>query len=533
MGSLEPDPATGSESELCVDVLRPHRRQVSASQWGVAAICSSETFKTRHDSHKPMAKKWHHRLSNESISRTGSTLKAAFKHLQNPGIISLGGGLPLSEYFPFETMDLTVRPLHDSHSDGDAETITKDLHLRSSKTDMLHGNSIYDLTIALNYCQGSGSAQLLRWITEHTELVHNPPYADWQCTMTVGNTSALDMALRMFVKRGDFVLSDDYTFSSSVEAASPMGARFLGVEMDDEGMIPQSLHETLQNWNPGAHDGSRKPFLLYLVPTGQNPTGSTQSLRCRKDIYRVAQEHDLIILEDDPYYFLQMDPITPPSETNGLPRPPRPSAETLLAAIVPSYLSLDTDGRVIRMDSFSKVVSPGLRLGWISASQQIVERYKIHSDVSTQSPSGLSQLALFKLLDEHWGHAGFLNWLLHLRHEYTVRRDFTTSSCNRHLPKSIVSWKPTQAGMFQWLKIDWRKHPHVSTKSSLEIEEEIWVECIKQGALVARGSWFYATAGKAHPDVFYRITFAAATLDKIDEALSRFGQALRTVFHIE
>lgn len=103
---------------------------------------------------------------------------------------------------------------------------------------MSDGLSIYDLTIALNYSQGSGSAQLLRWVTEHTEMVHDPPYADWQCTMTIGNTSALDMALRMFTQRGDCILSDDYTFASAVETAAPVGVYFVGVEMDDEGMLP-------------------------------------------------------------------------------------------------------------------------------------------------------------------------------------------------------------------------------------------------------------------------------------------------------
>lgn len=326
------------------------------------------------------------------------------------------------------------------------EGAAKRVDLHSNKNDMSSGKSIYDLTVALNYCQGSGSAQLLRWITEHAELVHNPPYADWQCSMSIGNTSALDIALRMFAERGDYVLSDDYTFSSAVETALPMGVRFMGVKMDAEGLIPQSLHDTLKNWNPAAHGGSRKPFLLYTVPTGQNPTGATQSLQRRKDIYRVAQQHDLIILEDDPYYYIQMDKFA--SAENSQTETRCKSPESLLGMLIPTYLSIDTDGRVVRMDSFSKVVSPGLRVGWVTASEQIIDRYKIHADVSTQGPSGFSQLALFKLLDEHWGHSGFLQWLLHIRQEYSARRTFLANACDRHLPKDIVSWNVAEAGMF-------------------------------------------------------------------------------------
>ncbi|KAL1636867.1 Aromatic/aminoadipate aminotransferase 1 [Neofusicoccum ribis] len=361
------------------------------------------------------------RLSRESACRTGSTLKDAFKHLRNGNVISLGGGLPLSDYFPFESMTLAMSslPSYNGHENGSDQ----EAHVHATKHDIEDARSVFDLSVALNCGQGSGSAPLLRWITEHTEMVHESPYADWQCTMTIGNTSALDMALRMFARSGDFVLSDDYTFATAVETAMPMGVSFAGVEMDDQGMLPANLRDTLENWDQAARGGAPRPFLLYTIPTGQNPTGATQSIQRRRDIYRVAQEYDLIILEDDPYYFLQLDSIDALEETaKGSTKPGPP--DRLLDMIVPSYLSIDTDGRVI------------------------VEQYKRHADVSTQGPAGLSQLALFKLLDEHWGHAGYFSWLLHIRAEYTKRRDVTLAACDRYLPRNIVSWSPAQAGMF-------------------------------------------------------------------------------------
>ncbi|KAF4534948.1 DNA methylase N-6 adenine-specific conserved site [Lasiodiplodia theobromae] len=512
--------------------LQPHRKEVSPTQWGVAAPCSSETFKTRRHDHKPLAKNWDHRLTPESASRTGSSLKAAFKHLQNPDVISLGGGLPPSDYFPLSAITLTVPPLNPSpQTDANPATPAPHHHLHATKHDLSHTLSPYDLTTALNYSQSNGSAPLLRWLTEHTEHLHNPPYADWACTATIGNTSALDMALRMFARRGDAVLADAYTFSSAVETAAPMGVRFVGVDMDEQGMVPGSLRRVLETWEEGAREGerggARRPGLLYVVPTGQNPTGVTQGVERRREIYRVAQEWDLIVLEDDPYYFLQLDL---PGTGEGAGRGPR-TPEQLLERLVPSYLSMDTDGRVVRMDSFSKVVFPGARVGWITASQQIVEQYKHHADVSTQGPAGLSQLALFKLLDEHWGHAGYLSWLLHIRSEYTRRRDFTIEACERYLPAGIVSWKPAEAGMFQWLKVDCSSHPHVKSKTAAEIEEEVWLESIKRGALVARGSWFRVPDDRPHRDVYFRITFAAASLDKIAEAVRRFGNAVHELFH--
>ncbi|OHW94407.1 aromatic aminotransferase [Colletotrichum incanum] len=498
MGDYVDTEACAPEAEGVPD-LNPVRRLVRPGQWGVSAPCSTEDFKVNGQKQKPLAKDWTHRLSPESRSRTGSSLKAAFKHLQNPDAISLGGGLPLSEFFPFETLSYTS--IFASNNKNSDTTIShKGCALQAGKNDIADA-------------KGSGSPQLLRWITEHTEIVHDPPYRDWQCTMTIGNTSALDMALRMLTRTGDYVLSDNYTFATAVETALPMGVKFTGVDMDGEGLLPKSLRDVLDDWDPEKHGGARKPGLLYLIHTGQNPTGETRSLQRRKDIYQVAQEHDLIILEDDPYYFLQMDAYIPrtagdvsASETPHLP-------EDLLKLIVPSYLSIDIDGRIMRMDSFSKVVSPGSRIGWVTAPQAIIERYKNHADVSTQGPSGFSQLAFFKLLDEFWGHI-----------DYMVR------ACEQYLPRDIVTWEPAQAGMFQWLRVDWEKHPDALTKPLHKIEEQIWEEAIKQGALVARGSWFNANGDNPNKGIFYRTTFAAAPLGKIEEAVKRFGYALRVSF---
>ncbi|TKA78114.1 hypothetical protein B0A49_01798 [Cryomyces minteri] len=493
---------------------------------GTAAPANSDMFKGHGHGHKPMAHRWDHYLSHEAASRKGNSLKGAAKYLKTPGLISLGGGLPSSEYFPFEELHIKVPSVGQF---SEAETKDSGVLVSAGKYDLIEGNSIYDISVAFNYGQGTGAAQLLRWITEHTEIVHNPPYQDWFCTMTIGSTSALDMALRMFTQRGDFILSEEYTFATAVETAAPMGVRVVGVKMDEQGLLADSMDEILSTWDERAR-GARKPFVLYTVPTGQNPTGATQGLQRRKDIYRIAQKHDLYILEDEPYYFLQMQPYT---GQNAPPVPPPTSHAAFLSALVPSLLSMDTDGRVMRMDSFSKVVSPGSRCGWITASAQVVERYMKHADVSTQGPSGMSQLILFKLLDEHWDHAGYLDWLIHIRLAYTRRRDVILAACEAHLPRDIVSWKPPMAGMFHWLRIDWRKHPLARDRTVTDLEEDIFMASIRHGALVMRGSWFYADNTVKHDTMFFRATYAAAPEDKIQEAIRRFGDAIRESFGLE
>ena len=249
----------------------------------------------------------------------------------------------------------------------------------------------------------------------------------------------------MLTTRGDYILTEDYTFCSALECALPLGLKSVGIPMDSEGIIAGALDSILDNWDPSTHENASKPWLLYTIPTGQNPTGSTQSEERRHEIYKVAQKHDLYIIEDDPYYFLQMQPYTGPSSPDV---PPPSSHQDFLRQLVASYLSMDTDGRVMRLDSFSKVIAPGTRTGWITASEQIVERFVRHSGVSIQNPSGISQIFLFKLLDETWGHAGYLEWLINLRMEYTGRRNIICEACERWLPREVTEWSPPMAGMF-------------------------------------------------------------------------------------
>lgn len=365
------------------------------------------------------------------------------------------------------------------------------------------------------------------------------------------------MAYRMFMTRGEYIMSEEYTFATAVETAAPMGVKVIGIKMDEQGLLPSSMDETLSTWDEKRR-GAKRPWLLYTVPSGQNPTGATQGEKRRRDIYRCAQKYDVYILEDEPYFFLQMQPYTGP---NAPDVPPPSTHEEFIKVLVPSLLSMDVDGRVMRLDSFSKVLAPGTRVGWVTASEQIIERFVRHNEVSIQNPSGISQLVLFKLLDETWGHAGYLDWLINLRLEYTKRRDVICNACEKHLPKEVASWNPPAAGMFvctlfffvlstpsctllyhyhaptnptkqHWIKVDWRKHPNASFKPILDIEDEIYHAGINNGVLSCKGSWFRAEADPGE-DMFFRTTFAAASSEEITEAIRRFGKGLRGVFSLD
>ncbi|KAJ3485106.1 hypothetical protein NLG97_g6890 [Lecanicillium saksenae] len=488
---------------------------------GVAAASNSDMFKGPQNG-KPNAKRWDNHLSEESKHRQPCALKKAAKFLKKPGLVSLGGGIPSSKVFPFAELSMKVPVVPDFSEDATAQSGVKET---IGKYDIQDGKAEYDLSIALNYGQATGSAQMIRFLTEHTEIVCQPPYADWAVCQTIGSTGALEQAVRMFCdkNRRDSIITEEFSFSSAMETIEPLGVRTFGTPIDSEGIVPEAMDEVLSNWDESAR-GSRKPHVLYTVPTGQNPTGATQGIERRRAVYAVAQKHDLFIIEDEPYYFLQMEPYgNDNAETPA-------TVDEFVASLVPSYVSIDKDGRVMRLDSFSKVLAPGSRLGWVVASQQLIERYQRHAEVASQGPSGFSQVILHKLLDETWGHEGYLKWLMAMRTEYTQKRNALITSCEKHLPRELVSWTPPAAGMFVWLTVDHTKHPDHGKRRLEEIEQEIFDACIDAGVLVARGSWFRAEPHAPLSGLCFRATYAMATPENMDVAISRFGKAVRRSF---
>lgn len=131
----------------------------------------------------------------------------------------------------------------------------------------------------------------------------------------------------------------------------------IDVDLDSHGVVPSKLREQLDNWPAD----KRKPKMLYTVPVGGNPTGVSQTLDRKKEIYGIAREHNLLILEDDPYYYLQFGDK------------------------VASYLSMDTDGRVLRFDSMSKILSSGLRVGWATGPAELVNVMNLVTQVLMHS----------------------------------------------------------------------------------------------------------------------------------------------------
>lgn len=469
---------------------------------------------------KPLAKDLTHHLSIEAMSRQPSQLKVAFKHFHDPRIISLGGGLPLPELFPFNSVE--VDSLAAPFKRGiDVLPEAEHEHLKIQIAKHQDDSSDIPLATSLQYGISSGAPQLVDFLKKHTEIIHDPAYQDWEIILTVGNTQAWDSTLRTFTNRGDTILSEEFTFSSASECARANGLNIVPVAVDLEGIIPEALEKQLENWT------GPLPKLLYTIPTGQNPTGGNLSTERRQAIYKIAQKYDFIIVEDEPYYFLQMDEYTKDKESRSTHTP---SHEEFKKSLVKSYISMDVDGRVVRLDSTSKVLAPGARVGWIVTQSKIAERYLRQHEVTIQVASGFSQSIINGLL-QRWGQDGYLDWLIELRKSYTEKRDAAMDAVESYVPKQVAEWIPPTAGMFFWIKVDGSKHPEFASKynsNTDELEMAIYERGIEYGVLMIPGHWFLIKGENSDTgsDMFFRGTFASVSAEKLDEGLKLFGKVL-------
>ncbi|KAI3402376.1 ARO8 [Candida oxycetoniae] len=476
-----------------------------------------------------------HLLSSEAKSRQNSPLKEAFRYFKLPGMTFLGGGLPLSDYFPFDKISADIpKPPFTKGIGAPLTEETKTTIEVYKKAGENKANEI-ELARSLQYGYTEGQPELVAFLKEHTEMIHKVPYEDWDVIASVGNTESWDSTLRTFCSRGDTVLVEEYTFSSALETANGQGVNTVPVAMDEYGIIPRALETLMAQWK------GNKPKLLYTIPTGQNPTGSSLSGERRQEIYDIACKYDFIIVEDEPYYFLQMESYT--EDKSKREGKHVHGHEEFIKALVPSFVSMDKEGRVIRLDSFSKVLAPGTRIGWIVGQAKLLERYVRLHEVSIQCPSGLAQSVTNSLL-YNWGQSGYLDWLIGLRAEYTHKRDVAIDSLKEYFPKEVCSYVPPVAGMFFTVSIDASKHPRFKElgEDPIKVESLIFEQGTKQGTLMIPGSWFKSEGQSTPPQknlpqnptqrshIFFRGTYAAVPLDQLVFGLEKFGKAIKIEF---
>ena len=277
------------------------------------------------------------------------------------------------------------------------------------------------------------------------------------------------------------MVTENPTYLGAIQAFSVYEPSLVGVPMDEGGVRVDLLEERLRKL---ASSGARAK-LCYVIPTCQNPTGRTAGLERRKALLELAEEHDLLIIEDDPYsYFYFEGPEPPPLK------------------------ALDKEGRVIYVSTISKVLAPGLRIGWVVAEEEVVEKLAIAKQgVTLQSPT----LGMHVLLEAL--RRGLVDRQLpRLRQIYRVRRDAMLSALEEHMP-SGVSWTRPCGGMFVWLEAPPRVDMDALLPVALSVHKVAYVP----------GSGFHVDGGGRNTA---RLSFSYPPLEKIREGVARLAKLI-------
>jgi kynurenine/2-aminoadipate aminotransferase len=282
-------------------------------------------------------------LSEISSRRQPSAIRKLMPLMAQEGMVSLGGGLPNPTLFPFQSLQFSV-----TSPDGSASEM---LTLSSE-----------ELKLALQYSPTPGLPKFIDQLKDLQKREHGD--GEYDVTVTVGSQDGMCKAFEMLLDPGhDELFVENPTYSGALSFLRPFGVKLTPVATDEYGLHPDSLLEALEASKHVGHLNKKR--VLYTIPTAQNPSGSTLSNDRRQRVYEIAQEHDMIILEDDPYYFLH------------------PNRQDLK-----SFLSMDTDGRVLRFDSMSKLISSGMRIGFATGPPKLMERLNFHIQATNLHNSG-------------------------------------------------------------------------------------------------------------------------------------------------
>jgi DNA-binding transcriptional MocR family regulator len=303
----------------------------------------------------------------------------------DPSIISFGGGYPDASLFPLE-------------------------HLEAVYRTSISGNG----REALQYTGSNGIPKLRDQIAGRMTNGGVACSAD-NVLVLQGGQQGLDLVAKMLIDKGDIIITENPTFLGALIAFNPCEPRYATVRIDDDGMDMEDLERTLER-NPGAK-------LIYTVPDFQNPTGVTMSLERRKKLVELANRFDLIVLEDTPYREIRYQ---------GEPIPP--------------IKSFDTDGRVIYLGSFSKILAPGLRLGWTVASEEIIRQLGLLKLAADTQCSTLNMAAVSLYLDTYDIDAHIAS----IRDTYRRKKDLMLDTIRRTFPQDVAFTEPS-GGLFTWL----------------------------------------------------------------------------------
>lgn len=380
-----------------------------------------------------------HHVSKRAAARTFTHFSASEVegapegYVAHPKPLALHWGMPNAGFFPIDLIDvhLVEYPFQKLLALPRTNALVESLvPAADSNTVTIHkkeGPEYIDITRGLQYHHTVGHELLLKFTREFILRVHPPAYDDWKTIVTGGAGDGLNKVADAFLNPGDVILIEEFTFLPFLANVANVGGVLVPLRLNFDrskelGLDVDYLLNLLANWEQ-LKPGFRFPKAIYTIPTGQNPTGVTQSLETRRQVYALAEKYDLLIVEDDPYGYLTLPKWHKPASTFKLQEFLEVD-EYLAHHLTPLYLTLDHSGRVVRIETFLKLFAPGLRLGFIVAHRRVIDVIEQYANLVTRALSGTLQLIVQNVIAKKFGGVdGWIQWILKMRVTYAHRRD--------------------------------------------------------------------------------------------------------------
>lgn len=381
----------------------------------------------------------------------GSAIREIFKVAGDPSFISLAGGNPAPELFPNN-------------------------ELAEIASELLRENPV----LSLQYGVTEGYVPLREEIINMLKRKENISVTTDEVIVTSGGQQGIELITKCLINEGDTVIVEEPSFIGALNAFRSYNANLAGVPVLDDGIDVDKLEEVIKT--------SHNPKILYIIPTFQNPSGNTMSLEKRKKVYEICKNNNILIIEDNPYGELTFD-----------------------GSKVPTLKSMDDCGIVAYSGSFSKIIAPGLRVGFLVAPKEVIQKVVVAKQVSDVHTSMLPQLMVYEFLKRY----NLDEYIDKNRALYAHRCKVMTDAIDEYFPKQVTYTNP-KGGLFVWCDMN----GDYDTK-------EVAKECTKHKVVFVPGSTFMVDMDK--PCSAFRLNFSTMTDERIVEGIKILGNALKDI----
>ena len=389
--------------------------------------------------------------SKAAVNMKRSEIRELLKVTRRPDIISFAGGLPDPQTFPVEDLeDISCKLLRENGA------------------------------VALQYGPSEGEAplreEIAKWMSREKASIKPE-----NILITVGSQQGLDIVSRILLDPGDVVIVELPTYIGGLQAFNSYRANMIGVPQDDEGMRMDLLEKVLAK----LAKRDKKPKLIYVVPDFQNPSGVTMSLQRRKKLLQIAYQYGVPILEDSPYRDLRY-----------------------AGKNIPAIYSLDIQNQVVVLGTFSKLLCPGLRIAWIMASTEWMDRMV----VAKQSMDLCSPTYTQLLIAEYLRRGLLPRQIEKIRKLYGRKLEVMLKALEQHMPEG-VKWSKPKGGLFLWIELPKKMSAN-----------DLFPKAVENKVAYVVGSAFHCD-GKGQNTM--RINFSYSSEQQIIEGTQRLAKMLK------